>query len=215
MHTHSNHAGKPPRDHPTDEMHKNPTHTDIHTHTCTHTAITRESHHVIIPDAKHQANRRIEAENRCISCVTVDIPSTGESSFCITHLDQLSDALRTEQVREILDHIAAEKLGPHVFCGDFNVFQKSDCSKDNWDKIVYDAESKGWTPPPETTEAIVELKKAGYVDSFYESDNHKYGRLELDVDGMAGDSRHPGATCWVVKPLLRIDYVSACVCVCV
>ncbi len=162
---------------------------------------------MLIPHEKHQANRRIEAENRCVSCVTVDIPFTGGASFCVTHLDQLSDALRSEQVRGMLAFIRAQNVGPHVFCGDFNVFQKSDCSKENWDKIVQDAESKGWTAPPETTEAIHQLKLAGYVDSFYESDNHKHGRVEVDVEGMAGDARHPGATCWVVKPLLRIDYV--------
>jgi endonuclease/exonuclease/phosphatase family metal-dependent hydrolase len=27
------------------------------------------------------------------------------------------------------------------------------------------------------------------------------------IDGAAGDLKTPGATCWVVKPLLRIDYV--------
>eukprot|EP00281_Chroomonas_sp_CCMP1168_P024224 CAMPEP_0206237118 /NCGR_PEP_ID=MMETSP0047_2-20121206/14090_1 /ASSEMBLY_ACC=CAM_ASM_000192 /TAXON_ID=195065 /ORGANISM="Chroomonas mesostigmatica_cf, Strain CCMP1168" /LENGTH=386 /DNA_ID=CAMNT_0053661523 /DNA_START=157 /DNA_END=1317 /DNA_ORIENTATION=- len=166
--------------------------------------IVKESHHRVVPDARHQAGRRIEAEDRCISLVTVLLPGEREASFCVTHLDQLSDELRLEQVREMLAH--TKGLGGHVFCGDFNVFQKSDCSDENWNAIVADAEGKGWPAPPETTAAIKELSVAGYVDSFYESDNHTKGEVVNDVQGMAGDSKHPGATCWVIKPLLRIDY---------
>lgn len=159
---------------------------------------------MVVPDQKFQAGRRIEAEDRCISLVTLRMPGDREASFCVTHLDQLSDDLRVDQVREILTRTG--KLQGHVFVGDFNVFQRSDCSDENWGAIVADAESKGWAPPPETTEAIQELSKAGYVDSFYLSDNHTKGEVVTDVEGMAGDDKHPGATCWVIKPLLRIDY---------
>eukprot|EP00961_Rhodomonas_salina_P062036 832923-Rhodomonas_salina.1 len=102
----------------------------------------------------------------------------------------------------------AERAGPHVLCGDFNVFQKADCAAEQWQAILDDAAGKGWGAPPETTAAIQEVLARGYQDCFYLSDNHRKGcaEAELAVEGMAEDAATPGATCWVIKPLLRIDY---------
>lgn len=166
--------------------------------------IASEEHHVLIPAEHHQANRRIEAEQRCVSLVSLKTTEETEARFVFTHLDQLSDDLRLDQVTSLVD--LTRGLGPHILAGDFNVFQRSDCSDEAWGKIVGDAESKGWTPPPETTKAINKLLSGGYRDSFWESDNHKTGEVDCDVEGAAGDTKFPGATCWVVKPLLRIDY---------
>lgn len=167
-------------------------------------AIVSETHHVMVPAEEHQANRRIEAEKRCVSVVTLQTGPSSEASFVVTHLDQLSDPLRVDQVKGLLG--TTTRLGPHILCGDFNVFQRSDCSDEIWGKIVADAEGKGWTPPPETTDAINHLISSGYHDSFWKSDNHTKLKAECDVEDMAGDTAFPGATCWVTKPLLRIDY---------
>ena len=64
-------------------------------------------------------------------------------------------------------------LGPHVLCGDFNVFQRADCSPAQWAAILADAASKGWPAPPEATAALDALLGAGYRDAFYLSDNHR------------------------------------------
>ena len=59
--------------------------------------IAHEEHLVVRPDAKHQAGRRIEAEDRCFSAVALAGAAAG-LTVCVTHLDQLSDELRLEQV---------------------------------------------------------------------------------------------------------------------
>ena len=59
--------------------------------------IAREEHLVVRADPKHQAGRRIEAEDRCFSAVTLAGAAAG-LTVCVTHLDQLSDELRLEQV---------------------------------------------------------------------------------------------------------------------
>mmetsp|Transcript_2988 Transcript_2988/g.6993 ORF Transcript_2988/g.6993 Transcript_2988/m.6993 type:complete len:412 (-) Transcript_2988:209-1444(-) len=168
--------------------------------------VVEESHTVVKPHARHQAGRRIEAEDRCFSAVTLGVGGERRQTVCVTHLDQLSDALRLEQVEAMLP--LAERAGPHVLCGDFNVFQKADCAAEQWQAILDDAAGKGWGAPPETTAAIQEVLARGYQDCFYLSDNHRKGcaEAELAVEGMAEDAATPGATCWVIKPLLRIDY---------
>jgi endonuclease/exonuclease/phosphatase family metal-dependent hydrolase len=169
--------------------------------------IVAEEHHVVKPDPRHQAGRRIEAEDRCISIVTVQITPSLEQTFCVTHLDQLSDELRVEQLQEMLAH--ANAVGEHIMCGDFNAFQRSDCTDEHWQKILDDAASKNWTPPPETNGACELVASMGYRDAFYLSHNHITGKADptLAIEGTAKDTVKPGATCWVVKPLLRIDYV--------
>jgi endonuclease/exonuclease/phosphatase family metal-dependent hydrolase len=169
--------------------------------------IVAEQHHIVKPDARHQAGRRIEAEDRCISIVTVEVTPTSQQTFCVTHLDQLSDELRVEQLAEMLQ--VANAVGDHIICGDFNAFQRSDCSEEQWQKILDDAASKNWTPPAETNGACDLVGKMGYRDAFYLSQNHRTGTMDhaYAIDGAAGDLKTPGATCWVVKPLLRIDYV--------
>eukprot|EP00290_Baffinella_frigidus_P029190 CAMPEP_0180225448 /NCGR_PEP_ID=MMETSP0987-20121128/22705_1 /TAXON_ID=697907 /ORGANISM="non described non described, Strain CCMP2293" /LENGTH=442 /DNA_ID=CAMNT_0022188515 /DNA_START=405 /DNA_END=1733 /DNA_ORIENTATION=+ len=170
--------------------------------------VVGEKHAVMVPDAKHQAGRRIEAEDRCVSAVTLDVSKRGAPNLTVvvTHLDQLSDELRTEQVRAVREFVA--DAGPHMLVGDFNVFQKADCSDAQWGAIIADADSKGWSHPPERTSALDSLLSSGYRDMFYCSDNHKLGRADpsLALSRAAKDVSHPGATCWVAKPLLRIDY---------
>ena len=53
------------------------------------------------------------------------------------------------------------------------------------------------------------VAKMGYRDAFYLSENHMLGSADhqLAIEDAAMDSKKPGPTCWVVKPLLRIDYV--------
>lgn len=169
--------------------------------------IVREEHHVVKPAARHQAGRRIEAEDRCISIVTLQTTPSAQQSFCVTHLDQLSYELRVEQLTEMLSF--ANSFGDHIMCGDFNAFQRSDCTEEQWQKILDDAASKNWTPPPETNGACELVAKLGYRDAFYLSDNHTTGAhdSQLAIAGAAEDTKKPGPTCWVVKPLLRIDYV--------
>jgi len=169
--------------------------------------IVAEEHHVVKPAARHQAGRRIEAEDRCISIVTLQTTPTSQQNFCVTHLDQLSDELRVEQLTEMLEY--ANAVGAHIMCGDFNAFQRSDCTEEQWQKIVDDANSKKWTPPAETNGACELVAGMGYRDAFYLSDNHLSGSVDSSVaiENAAEDIKKPGATCWVVKPLLRIDYV--------
>ena len=51
-----------------------------------------------------------------------------QQSFCVTHLDQLSEKLRVEQPRLTKMLSFANSLGDHIImCGDFNAFQRSDC----------------------------------------------------------------------------------------
>jgi endonuclease/exonuclease/phosphatase family metal-dependent hydrolase len=169
--------------------------------------IVAEEHHVVQPHERHQAGRRIEAEDRCISIVTLQTTPTSQQTFCVTHLDQLSDELRVEQLTEMLGY--ADAVGDHIMCGDFNAFQRSDCSEEQWQKILDDAASKNWTPPAETNGACELVAKMGYRDAFYLSENHLLGSADqqLAIEDAAQDSKTPGPTCWVVKPLLRIDYV--------
>ena len=169
--------------------------------------IVAEEHHVVKPHERHQAGRRIEAEDRCISIVTLQITPTSQQTFCVTHLDQLSDELRVEQLTEMLEY--ANAVGDHIMCGDFNAFQRSDCTEEQWQKILDDAASKNWTPPAETNGACELVAKMGYRDAFYLSENHLLGSADqqLAIEDAATDSKKPGPTCWVVKPLLRIDYV--------
>lgn len=169
--------------------------------------IVAEEHHVVKPDERHQAGRRIEAEDRCISIVTLQTTPTAQQTFCVTHLDQLSDELRVEQLTEMLGY--ANAVGEHIMCGDFNAFQRRDCTEEQWQKILDDAASKNWTPPAETNGACELVAKMGYRDAFYLSENHLLGSADhqLAIDDAAMDSKKPGPTCWVVKPLLRIDYV--------
>lgn len=168
-----------------------------------------EKHTVVVPDAKHQAGRRIEAEDRCVSLVTLDLARRGGAPLTLaaTHLDQLSDELRLEQVQALTAFCA--DAGPHVLVGDFNVFQKADCSPAQWAAILADADSKGWPHPPERSAALDALLGASkYRDCFYAADNHREGHADpaLALTRGAKDAEFPGATCWVTKPLLRIDY---------
>eukprot|EP00960_Hanusia_phi_P037656 753049-Hanusia_phi.AAC.2 len=169
--------------------------------------IVDESHFVVKPHPRHQAGRRIEAEDRCFSAVKVELEQNMFCTFCVTHLDQLSEELRVEQVAEMMSSM--QDIGPHILCGDFNAFQRSDCSEEQWNKILDDAKSKGWTPPPETTQAVSDMQTRGYVDCFYQSLNHVEETFDPEkaVEGMTKDTKFPGPTCWVEKPLLRIDYV--------
>mmetsp|Transcript_31307 Transcript_31307/g.61139 ORF Transcript_31307/g.61139 Transcript_31307/m.61139 type:complete len:404 (-) Transcript_31307:145-1356(-) len=169
--------------------------------------IADEEHHVIKPSDLHRKQeRRIEAEDRCFSAVTLRVAAGKEFTFCVTHLDQLSDPLRKEQVGAIMQ--LAGQLPPHVFAGDFNVFRKADCSPENWRLILDDADSKGWPHPPEDSEALKDLEGAGYSDAFYRSANHTSRSPPPPGPTPLGDDQdYPGPTCWVTKPLLRIDYV--------
>jgi len=169
--------------------------------------ITAEQHLVITPSAERRKEpRRIQAEDRCFSAVTLNVSPGRDFTFCVTHLDQLSDPLRKEQVAAIVE--AAQRLPPHVFAGDFNVFRKSDCSEANWRAVLDDADSKGWPHPPEDSEALRSLEAAGYADAFYQSKNHvSRSPPPPGPAPLGGDLDHPGPTCWVTKPLLRIDYV--------
>ena len=45
-----------------------------------------------------QAGRRIEAEDRCFTAATIALSETTRFIVGVTHLDQLSDPLRLEQV---------------------------------------------------------------------------------------------------------------------
>jgi len=167
--------------------------------------IVSETHAVFEPEAHHQLNRRMEAEQRSITIVKLKTSQYNTHTFCVAHIDQLSDALRAEQLRFMLPF--AEAAGPHFLCGDFNMFQRTDCTPEQWDAICNDADTRGWERPPDITEAMGELHRRGYQDCFYMSDDHKNSTANgLRVEGMSNDVQTPGATLWPDNPLLRIDY---------
>jgi hypothetical protein len=70
--------------------------------------------------SEHQAGRRIEAEDRCFSAVTLAPadPATpgrgggGAITVCVTHLDQLSDELRLDQVNSPASSRCANLFAP-------------------------------------------------------------------------------------------------------
>ncbi|CAB9496163.1 Endonuclease Exonuclease phosphatase [Seminavis robusta] len=114
------------------------------------------------------------------------------------HLDHKSEELREKQILKVLED-TRDVLSdvPHLICGDFNAFQKSDCDPKGWKAILNLFQTRGWPTPYERSLALDALKDAGYLDSFYES----YGQQ----DGTA--KQVPDATSWTTLPLMRIDHI--------
>lgn len=156
-------------------------------------------------------DRRIEAENRVVLAVDVSA-SDGNASLTLTttHLDQLDELLREQQMTQVLKAIEARvapKSGPHrvgvldysrvpsddgvLFVGDLNTYHAADYDVQSWAKIQAMWALKGWGTPPEQSPVMTKLQEAGYRDAH-------------SLCGVEGFAR---ATCWVTNPLFRVDYM--------
>lgn len=165
---------------------------------------------------------------RLFSAATVVLPEDcnsdggGETNLgvCFAHLDQKSEELREKQMLRALSAME-EQMGdtPHVFCGDLNTFQSSDCNSEGWAAIQELYSSRGWPEPRERSLVLDALMEADYKDAFYqvEAASSAPGTLRpssLDgglesVDGEMQRGDFPGPTCWTKKTLnvMRIDHL--------
>jgi endonuclease/exonuclease/phosphatase family metal-dependent hydrolase len=115
------------------------------------------------------------------------------------HLDHKSEELREKQIRGVLQETQTFFNGvPHLICGDFNTFQKSDCSRKAWKAILQLYEARGWPAPPERSLVLDALARAGYKDTFYQS---------LAYAAMKAHASFPDPTSWCSNPLMRIDHI--------
>ena len=86
---------------------------------------------------------------------------------------------------------------PHVVCGDFNTFQKSDGNDDTWNEILNLYQENNWAAPMEQSLVLESLKEFGYQDTFYHQQSSKKKK----------PSAHPKPTAWTNRPLMRIDHI--------
>jgi endonuclease/exonuclease/phosphatase family metal-dependent hydrolase len=115
------------------------------------------------------------------------------------HLDHKSEELREKQIHRVLQETQAFFKGvPHLICGDFNTFQKSDCSQTSWKEILDLYEARGWHTPHERSLVLDALTRAGYEDTFYES---------LNDAAKKALTSFPDPTSWSNNPVMRIDHI--------
>jgi len=150
---------------------------------------------------------------------------TARLGVCFAHLDQKSEELREKQMLRALasmeEHMAAaddDDGTPHVFCGDWNTFQRSDCSAAGWKAIRDLYSSRGWPEPRERSLVLDALSEANYEDAFYRVNAEVApGTLQPSsscdglepADGNVRRGEFPGPTCWTKDPLsvMRIDHI--------
>ena len=121
----------------------------------------------------------------------------------VTHLDHKSEELREKQIRQGIQQTEKQMLRElsHVVCGDFNTFQKSDCSDISWNNILNLYAQNGWPEPMEKSLVLEALREKGYEDTYYNSVDFRC-RQEEDEEAM-----YPQPTAWTNRPLMRIDHV--------
>jgi len=137
---------------------------------------------------KYGEGRRIEAEDRCI--VSAVVSADSPVRVVTSHLDQLDEALRTQQARMIIEEMS--NAPGSILVGDLNTYQASDYSSEGWQAICALWAKKGWGLPPTDSSTLKALSEAGLVDSHYLANRN------------ANSYARP--TCWTIEPLFRIDY---------
>lgn len=144
---------------------------------------------LLASEFEYTEGRRIEAEDRCVlSCDVCVHPNGPGVSVCTTHLDQLDEGLRRQQMAAVLEHCPESCM----LVGDFNTYQQSDYDQQGWDQIVELWTNKKWGPPPTHSPALEALADGGFEDAHYLCQENR------------GTMAAP--TCWVIEPKFRIDY---------
>jgi endonuclease/exonuclease/phosphatase family metal-dependent hydrolase len=163
----------------------------------------------LIPDPNdvHLGNQpRDFVDPRAFSSAIIADGSSGwKIGVGVTHLDHKSEELREKQIlkgiRESVNPCFLQDdntLLPHVICGDWNTFRKSDCDEVGWNAILDMYKSRGWRPPPDESLVLKAVEAQGYKDTFYE-------RIVSKEDGET--TKYPAATAWTTNPLMRIDHI--------
>merc|ERR1711904_17975 len=138
---------------------------------------------------EYTEGRRIEAEDR--SVLRVDVlydPSDAPLTVCTTHLDQLDENLRLQQMMAVVEQCPSSCM----LVGDFNTYQASDYTDEGWAAITELWRKKKWGSPPERSPALEVLSALCFHDSHYLCPLNRGLKAE--------------ATCWTIEPLFRIDY---------
>jgi len=163
-----------------------------------------ESHHIHLhPEDGDEAlgkQPRDFVDPRALTAVKLKIVDT-EHQDCIIgvvagHLDHKSEELREKQIQRGIQETNDFLRGiPHVVCGDFNTFRKSDCDVQGWQAILDLYKSRGWPAPRENSLVLDSLDVSGHRDAFY------------DCYDDGEEPTYPQPTCWTNNPLMRIDHV--------
>lgn len=159
-----------------------------------------ETCHVLLEVAKGDENlgrqQRDFVDPRSFGAAQVKIDNQHTIGVAYGHLDHKSEELREKQILMALQNLQPflEKT-PHIVCGDFNTFQKSDCDEAGWHAILDLYHSRGWPEPPERSLVLDALIKEGYSDTFYQQDRN----MPVGVP--------PKPTSWTNNPLMRIDHI--------
>lgn len=112
------------------------------------------------------------------------------------HLDHKSEMLREKQIkRGISSSQSLFKNMPHLLCGDFNTFQKSDCDAHAWQSVLDLYKENNWPAPPEQSLVLDVLNAMGYQDTYYIATER--------------EEKFPKPTAWTHKPIMRIDHILA------
>eukprot|EP00656_Telonema_subtile_P018912 TRINITY_DN20272_c0_g1_i1.p1 TRINITY_DN20272_c0_g1~~TRINITY_DN20272_c0_g1_i1.p1 ORF type:complete len:343 (+),score=82.44 TRINITY_DN20272_c0_g1_i1:111-1139(+) len=138
---------------------------------------------------EYQSDRRIEAEDRCVSSAVIN-HSTKLRVFT-SHLDQLDEQLRHQQIERILAQLARSEE-PCMLMGDLNTYQASDFSAAQWKDLSDMWARKNWGEPPKKSATMEALTEHRLKDAHYLCERN------------AGRFAKP--TCWTIEPLFRIDY---------
>ena len=116
------------------------------------------------------------------------------------HLDHKSEELREKQIlRGIQKTQSLLESVSHIVCGDFNTFQRSDCTDPGWQAILDLYQSRGWPLPCERSLVLDALVDMGYKDTFYDALG----------EGKEESLKKPLPTSWTNRPLMRIDHIFA------
>jgi endonuclease/exonuclease/phosphatase family metal-dependent hydrolase len=140
---------------------------------------------------EYSETRRIEAEDRGVTSADLSAPHAPGFRVFTTHLDQLDESLRLQQIQLVLKQIT-DSPQPSMLVGDLNTYQAADYSDDGWDAIVQMWERKGWGEPPKRSATLEALAASELKDAHYLCERN------------SGTFAKP--TCWTIEPLFRIDY---------
>eukprot|EP00658_Telonema_sp_P-2_P078920 TRINITY_DN750_c0_g1_i1.p1 TRINITY_DN750_c0_g1~~TRINITY_DN750_c0_g1_i1.p1 ORF type:complete len:367 (-),score=112.68 TRINITY_DN750_c0_g1_i1:158-1258(-) len=113
---------------------------------------------------EYTEERRIEAEDRGLTSATV-LTSPPIRVFT-THLDQLDEALRHQQIKIMLSEIKKSTF-PAVLVGDLNTYQSSDYDNEGWAAIQEMWAKKNWGDPPRRSATLEQLAADQMHDAHY------------------------------------------------